>query len=115
MFKLKETILLLAKVGCVVLTTTIIIAGCSDKSSTDCDFETSIGIIRDATGPDNCGTYIIFFEQDNNFFVPNQLPNQFCIDGLLVRIKYRITEDKHHCGFGGWISVIEILEINKLN
>jgi hypothetical protein len=75
------------------------------------------GIIRDVRFPDHCNDYIIEFEiEDWEFpilYKPNQLPKQFEIDNLKVVVKYRITEEYHSCGFGGFIKVINLIDIQK--
>jgi hypothetical protein len=73
------------------------------------------GMIKYCPPIDHCNDYMIIFEinQFEKYYKPDRLSNDFKIDGLRVKVTYRISEEKHNCGFGGYVPVIEILKIRR--
>ncbi|MDR2041870.1 MAG: hypothetical protein LBP98_06070 [Tannerella sp.] len=93
-------------------------AGCHKKTD-DTNLTTcqKVGMIEYCPPPDNCNDYMIVFDTDQldkKYYKPDHLPDDFKINNLQIEVTYRITEEKHNCGFGGDVPVIHIIKIRKL-
>ena len=92
-----------------------VITGCNADDSDEATYIKD-GIIRYVPPPDSCDDYMIVFEIDQfeKYFKPDNLSDDFKVDGLRVRVTCRITEEKHNCGFGGYVPIIHIIKIKKI-
>jgi len=88
----------------------LLLTGITNCENDDKDMVT--GSVLYFAPPDNCNDYMI--KIDNKIYKPKTLENQYKVDGLKVRLSYRITNEQWNCGFGGYQTVIEILKIEKL-
>ncbi|MDR2928408.1 MAG: hypothetical protein LBV41_09475 [Cytophagaceae bacterium] len=74
-------------------------------------------IVKYMPHPDNCNDYMIVVENENPVYnteyKPEQLPDEFKVDNLRVKVKFSISDKKHNCGFGGYASVVNIIKIEK--
>jgi hypothetical protein len=86
-------------------------------SGTNTDVFVENCIIQYIPPPDNCNTYMIVIEQEdpvyNKYYKPDHLPDQFKVDSLNVKVTFSMSEEKHNCGFGGDVPVINIIKIEK--
>jgi hypothetical protein len=94
---------------CVFMT----MAGCSKDST----LVTQTGMIiydqsDDGCGPAGGGVYM--FVADRKWYKPDQLAEKYEVDTIQVEITYRMTEETHNCGFGGYVPVIHIVKIKEL-
>jgi hypothetical protein len=105
-----------------ITTIMLVLAGgfgsCQEKGkTTDADVFVENCIIQYMPPPDNCNTYMVVVEQENpvynKYYKPNHLPDQFEIDNLNVKVTVRMSEEKHNCGFGGYVPVINIIKVEK--
>jgi hypothetical protein len=93
---------------------------CGNKSEADRNGQSleAIGMIEYTLPEDNCGAYMFVIQYENpdhfRLYKPDKLPDKFKTDKLQVKVTYRETEKKHHCGFGGDVPVIEIITIEKI-
>lgn len=74
------------------------------------------GTIVSRYGLDTCDAYMIEIVEGDGFtrsYKPDTLPKKFKVDGLSINVKYQITEERHSCGFGGYVPVIHIVKISK--
>jgi len=96
-----------------------ILALITNKSNEKVDLEniyTETAIVKFTPPEDHCNAYMIAVVHENGFdklYKPNQLSKQFEIDNLKVMVTYRMSEEKHNCGFGGYVPVINIMKIEK--
>jgi hypothetical protein len=103
-----------------------IMSGCDDggylrleKGGHD---EIKSGVIMFFPPPDNCNDYIFRTHRDEvrlDYYKPDNLPDEFKTspvhtDSIPVEIAYRMTGEKHNCGFGGYVPIIHIIKIKKL-
>jgi len=76
-----------------------------------------IGIIKYYPPGDNCNAYMIEIKKEgleySKLYKPNGLPKEFEVDDLQVKVTYRISGEKHNCGFGGYVPIINIIKIQK--
>jgi hypothetical protein len=93
------------------------VAGCNEKMD-DTNLKTykKEGMIKYCPPPDNCNDYMIVIDIDQytKYYKPDNLPDKFKIDNLQIEVTYHITEEKHNCGFGGYVPVINITKIKKI-
>ena len=82
-----------------------------EKEKNETDLELTDGIIIYAAPPDNCNDYVIV--TGNHWLKPSGLSSDFEVDSLLIRYAYDSTENKHSCGFGGPIPIIDLTHIEK--
>ncbi len=107
------------KITAIMLLVVGIFASCTEKKSSQEDASIFVenGIVKYTPPEDNCNAYMIVIEQEdpayNKYYKPDQLSDQFKVDNLQVKVQFRITEDKHNCGFGGYVPVINIIKIEK--
>lgn len=80
------------------------------ENDSNLDFKN--GIILYMPPPDNCNDYVIKSD-DNYWFKPSNLNNDFRIDSLLIRFAFDSTDNFHDCGFGGSIPIIDLIHIEK--
>jgi hypothetical protein len=88
------------------------------NSCSDDDFsEWEICTIKYMAHIDSCNDYMIVIEKEEQvndiYYKPDKLPDDFKVDNLPVKVKYTITEEKHNCGFGGYVPIIHIVKIEK--
>ena len=66
---------------------------------------------------DSCDDYMIVIENEDPvrdiYYKPYKLKNDFKVENLQVKIKYILTEERHNCGFGGYVPIIHIIKIKK--
>jgi hypothetical protein len=74
------------------------------------------GMIKYDPPPDSCDDYMIVFNGNefDKYYKPGNLPDDFKIDSLQIEVRYCISEEQHNCGFGGYVPIINILNIKKL-
>lgn len=82
-----------------------------DNENVDANLLLTEGIIIYMAPPDNRNSYII---KTGNFnYQPADMSSDFKIDSLSIRFAYDETENRHNCGFGGTIPIIELTHIEK--
>ncbi|MCL2072864.1 MAG: hypothetical protein FWH18_03005 [Marinilabiliaceae bacterium] len=95
----------------------IFVESFSCKKWENAELFTENGIVKYISGPDTCDDYMILIKQEKSdlmlYYKPNNLPENFKEDNLYVNVKFSISEKKHNCGFGGYVSVIYIIKIQK--
>jgi hypothetical protein len=91
---------------------------CGGENAPVNDTITKVGMIRYYAPPDNCNDYVFTTDNENGEFdlilKPDSLSDEFKVDLLDVKVTYKPTNQKHNCGFGGEITVINILNIERL-
>ena len=89
---------------------------CGKEKEEDPTIYVEIGVIKYMPPPDNCNDYMIIFEKDDQikYNKPDNLSDDYKIDGLQIKVTYRKTEEKHNCGFGGYVPIINIIKIENL-
>jgi hypothetical protein len=94
------------------------VAGCNKKTDdTNLTTYKKEGTVKYYPPPDNCNDYMIVFDigqSNEKYYKPDNLSDDFKIDNLQIEVTYRISEEKHNCGFGGYIPVINIIKIKKI-
>jgi hypothetical protein len=92
--------------------------GNKNEANRNDQFPEAIGMIEYTPPEDHCGAYMFVIQYENSdhfrLYKPDKLPDKFKMDKLQVKVTYRETEKKHHCGFGGDVPVIEIINIKKI-
>ena len=92
-----------------------IITSCTD---TDDDItEWTHCTIKYMDNYDSCNDYMVVIENEEPvhdiYYKPDKLSDKFKVDNLPVKVKYIVTEEKHNCGFGGYVPIINIVKIEK--
>lgn len=96
----------------------IMVMGCEKELPENTITEKGIIFYDDAV--DSCGNVYMLkvIDEDNEhysrWYKPDNLPNKYKVDNLLVKIIYSITDRTHNCGFGGETPIIIIHKISKL-
>ncbi|MDR0540931.1 MAG: hypothetical protein LBH19_01825 [Dysgonamonadaceae bacterium] len=83
---------------------------CEEKETSDGYVKT--GIVKYFPPPDNCNDYMIVV--GDSIYKPDKLDEKYKVDNCEVQITYRMSGEKHNCGFGGDVPCINILKIEKL-
>jgi hypothetical protein len=109
MTDMKKEILSLAIV--VLLLAGVSLVSCETKETPD-GVITTTAVVKYFPPPDNCDDYMI--EVEGKIYKPENLSEKYKVDDCKVKIKYRLTEGKHSCGFGGYVPIINILKIEKV-
>jgi len=78
---------------------------------------TENAIVRWIPPLDNCGAYMILVPIEDmmyhKYYKPDNLPKEFEVDSLEVKVAYRYSVGRHGCGFGGLVPIINIINIEK--
>jgi hypothetical protein len=68
-----------------------------------------------------CTGFEVYFDDNNEYYKPDNLPDEFKVDNLQVKITYRLSGQKHVCGTGDKnnqskreVSIIDIVKIEKI-
>ena len=63
---------------------------------------------------DDCGCFMISVETAEGeivWYKPQNLPEEFQVDGQFVWLSFSETGEWHNCGFGGYVAVIYVEQI----